>query len=250
MSKQLLLIFLNVLLTLTVFANNDYSNWWNDGNNYYQLKNYDSAAYFYNKIAEQHPDNAEVYYNLGNTYYRLNKIGLSILNYERALKLAPNNKLASDNLYLAQSRINNRIQKIPEIFFLRWWRSMTRSNLANIYAIVAAILFLALLAYHITRKISLFNTTLPVQASVAVIVLTVLFLALSIVSSQRLTGDGYGIIMTENSTLMAEPKFGKSLSMIPEGTKVEITGEQQSWMEVILPDGRTGWIQQADLEKI
>src|SRR5690606_26240313 len=105
MSKIPSLTLIAMLLHISVFASGNYNDWWQKGNQYYEQKNYDSAAYYYNRIATLQPNDAEVYYNLVNTYYRLNLVGKAVLNYERALKYAPNHQLAADNLYLTQSRI-------------------------------------------------------------------------------------------------------------------------------------------------
>ena len=58
---------------------------WAKANAFYQQKNYDSAAVYYEKIAAGKPRQAAVFYNLGNTYYRLNRIGsqLSFVEIEQ-----------------------------------------------------------------------------------------------------------------------------------------------------------------------
>lgn len=231
-------------------AKEDYASWWQKGNAYYQQKNYDSAAYYYNRLAQLQPADAEVYYNLGNAYYRLNNIGSAILNYERALKLDPSSQKAADNLYLAQSRINNRIQEIPEIFFVRWWNAITKGSLANVYAAIAIILFLLLIGYYIARKLGYVNYSAPIQLSAAVMVLCVVFIALGMVSAGKTVSSRRAVVMTEGSPLMLQPKYGQSQSQVPEGTKVEICNEQVGWYEVTLPDGRTGWLESTSVAKI
>lgn len=250
MSKQLPLTFITVLLCISAFAKGNYASVWQKGNSAYQQKKFDSAAYYYNQIAEQEANNAEVYYNLGNTYYKLNNIGGAVLNYERALKINPGYKQASDNLYLTQSRINNRIQHMPEIFFVQWWKAMTRANLANTYAVIAVLLFLILLAYHITKRLRVTSFHAPVQLSAAVIVLSAVFIILSVVSATRLVSSREAVIMQEGTPMMQQPKYGTSQSLIPEGTKVEICNEKADWYEVTLPDGRTGWLQKSTIAKI
>ena len=246
-----------ILLTLTaicsfsgLWAKEDYASWWQSGNNHYQQKNYDSAAYYYNLIAVEEPADPEVYYNLGNTYYRLNNIGSAVLNYERALKIDPSHQRASDNLFLAQSRINNRIQDIPEIFFVRWWDAMTKGSLANLYAVIAIILFLLLIGYYIGRKLDRIKYNAPIQLSASVILICVVFIGMGVVSAGKSVASHRAIVMTDGSPLMLQPKYGQSQSQVPEGTKVEICGEQVGWYEVTLPDGRTGWLESTSVAKI
>lgn len=250
MNKQLLISFIAVFLFSFANAKEDYSLWWQKGNEYYKQKNYDSAAVFYQKIADMQPGNAIIYYNLGNTYYRLNNIGEAVLNYERALKLEPSYKEASDNLHLAQSRINNRIQEVPQIFFIRWWNGATKGNLANSYAIIAAFLFLAALGYFIARQLKAIQYTAPTQLTIGVFGLSIIFLGMSLVSAQKAVASDKAIVMQDGSPLMMQPKYGKSQSQIPEGTKVRICDEKPGWLEVTLPDGRIGWLENTSVVKI
>lgn len=250
MSKLISLSFLTLLLSINTQAANNYEGLWDKGHAYFQEQNYDSAAYYYEQIAQQKPHNAEVYYNLGNAYYRLNNVGKAVLNYERALKIKPYHKQASDNLYLTQSRIENRIQKVPEIFFLRWWRSMTQSNLTNIYAVIACIIFLLIALYNIGKRAGYIQINIPAQIPIASVIVCILFIVLSVVSANRLVDRNAAIVMEDKLPLMPGPKYGTSKSLIPEGTKVEICDEQKTWFEVTLPDGRKGWLHQSSVERI
>lgn len=251
MSKYLTVSILLILLSYTALAGNNHTAWcWQQGNKYYKQKNYDSAAHYYAQIAKLEPRNAAVYYNLGNTYYRLNDVGNAVLNYEKALHIQPSYTQAADNLYLAQNRIGNRIQQMPEIFFVRWWKSMTQQGLANTYAITAILLFIAVLGYHIARRLGKISLHIPLQASVAVLAVIAVLVVLGIVSGGRMADSAMAVIMQEGTPMMAQPKFGQSVSLIPEGTTVELKGNSAGWYEVILPDGRTGWVQQATLSKI
>ncbi|MBW7915017.1 MAG: tetratricopeptide repeat protein [Taibaiella sp.] len=250
MNRHWLLTCIVVFIFSGTNAQEDYSAWWQKGNSYYQQKNYDSAAAYYQKIADLEPGNAEVYYNLGNTYYRLNNIGAAVLNYERVLKLEPVHKQASDNLYLAQSRINNRIQEIPQIFFVRWWNTITKPTLANAYAIFAAILFLLALGYFIARQAKAIHYTAPVRLTTGILILCILFLGLGIASAKKAVAADSAVVMQDSSPLMAQPKYGKSQSQVPEGTKVQICNEKSGWYEVTLPDGRTGWLENTSVAKI
>lgn len=250
MNKHWLVACIALFVFGSAFAGEDYSSWWQKGNSHYQQNNFDSAAWYYQKIAKLEPGNAEVYYNLGNAQYRLNNIGAAILNYERALKLEPNHTQATDNLYLAQGRISNRIPEIPQIFFVRWWNAVTQANLANAYSVIAIILFIALLGYLIARQMKALQYKAPVQLTIGVITLCIIFLGLAIVSAQKMVASENAIVMQDGSSLMVQPKYGKSQAKVPEGTKVQICSEKAGWYEVTLPDGRTGWLENTSVAKI
>src|SRR5947199_7094884 len=117
MTRFLTFFLARITASLHCLAAGDQNTLWQKGNAAYQLKQYDSALYYYEQLAAQKPRNAEIYYNIGNTYYRLNRIGHAVLNYQRALKIDPGYKEAKDNLLLAQGRISNNIHDAGNIFF-------------------------------------------------------------------------------------------------------------------------------------
>lgn len=245
MSKQLSLLI--TLLTICTYAVAGNQRLWEQGNLYYQQGKYDSAIYSYEQIEGR---NTNVYYNLGNAYYKLNNIGGAILNYERALKADPKNNQAYENLYLTQTRINNRIQPVPRIFFIRWWNSLTQSNLANTYAILSVILFIVLMVYYSSKRLGLFDINLPNQLFVAIAAMCLIFIVLGATAANKQVATDIAIVMENNASLMKQPEYGNSSSLIPEGTKVNILKSKSDWYEVKLPDGRIGWMLKEDITKI
>ena len=49
---------------------------------------------------------------------------------------------------------------------------------------------------------------------------------------------------------MQSDNAAKSLFLIHEGTKVKILDEVGQWKNISLADGRQGWVESKDLEKI
>src|SRR5690606_10222994 len=107
-----------------------------------------------------------------------------------------------------------------------------------------------LTVFFALRRLGKMNYAPPVQLSAAVIVLCAVFLALSMVSAQRMVAEDKAVVMQEGWPLMAQPKYGKSQSQLPEGTRLEICSEKGAWYEVTLPDGRTGWVERSAVTKI
>jgi hypothetical protein len=236
---------------LPCFAAGDYNVQWQKGNAFYQQKQYDSAAWYFEQIAALKPRNADVYYNLGNTYYRLNNIPHAVLNFERALKINPEFKNAADNLALTQSRINNHILTVNDIFFIKWWKAITRSDKAGIWSIAALSAFLLILVILILKMFLKAKADfLPVQFTGVLGFVCICFLVLAYYSSKNRMDMNTGVVMQADAPLMNNEWKGKPLTLIPEGTTVKIDNEKGSWLEVTLPDGRTGWVQSNIVEKI
>jgi tetratricopeptide (TPR) repeat protein len=251
MKKNLVILF---LFLLGAFVNNaatiPYSAWWQKGNQFYQQKQYDSAAYFYEQIAALKPQNAEVYYNLGTTYYRLNKIGPAVLNFERALRLKPDYKEASENLVLTQSRISNHIVSGSDIFFVSWWQSLTSSKKASTWAIVSLIIFIIVLLCLLAKRFGKDKGRIPPQLIGILSFIWIIFILLAFTAAQNATTSNQAVVMEDNAPLMNNEQKGKPQSLLPEGTKVDVINEKTGWAEVRLADGRSGWIQQTVLTKI
>jgi len=224
---------------------------WQKGNNFYQQKQYDSAAYYFEQIAAGKPQNAEVYYNLGNTYYRLNKINYAVLNYERALRINPNYNEARDNLILAQGRISSHIPATGDIFFINWWQTITDAGKATGWAVAALAVFAIIFALLLLR---LFKRNLvqniPSQLTGGWVCVCACLLVPAFFSAKNSVQDTGAVVMVNDAPLMNSEIKGAPLALVPEGTVVKIKSEKGAWDEVRLPDGRTGWLQQSLVEKI
>jgi tetratricopeptide (TPR) repeat protein len=215
---------------------------WQKANTFYQQKQYDSAAWYYEQIAAAKPHNADLYYNLGNTYYRLNKIGPSVLNYERALKIDPERTDARENLLLAQSRIANSIHPIGDIFFVRWWKMVTRSTHATPLAITALVLFLLFIGLLIARRLGV--PGLPVQVQAILLCAFSCVLILAVCAARNAADHSAAVVMEADAPMMNSELKGKPLALIPEGTVITIIASRAEWIQVRLPDGREGWLKQ------
>jgi tetratricopeptide (TPR) repeat protein len=246
MIRRLLLITVILFLHTSLQAS-PYNQWWEAGNRFYKAKQYDSAAFYFEKIAAKKPAEAVVYYNLGNAYYRLNEIGPAVLNYERALKIKPGYQDAKDNLALTRARIPNRLPVAEDIFFVRWWKSITSASTTTTWAVISLLLFLAIIAISILKLLGKLNiNTQKIQLFLSAAWILSLILAFS--ATMHKTNQT--AVVMEDSPLMNNSKGGKSAGNISEGITVDIEEEAGGMTAVTLPDGRSGWINSSSLAKI
>src|SRR5512133_3865306 len=80
---------------------------------------YAEAADLYKKVAASGYAAPELYYNLGNACFKLNDFPGAILWYERARRLDPGNEDITFNLNVANSKIADKIEPVPEMFYRR-----------------------------------------------------------------------------------------------------------------------------------
>ena len=249
MRKTYLISAIILFSCMHCMAVDNYNTQWQKGISFFQQMQYDSAAYYFEQIAAVKPQNAEVYYNLGNTYYRLNKIAPAVLNYERALKINPEYKEAKDNLILTQNRISNHIQPIGDIFFIEWWHALTQPNKATIWSVAALITFILIILVMLVRRFQK-TGSIPVQLQGVLGFVCVCFLVLAFAAAKNAQQSTGAVVMENDAPLMNNEQKGKPLSLIPEGTTVKILDEKAGWVEVSLPDGRSGWLQGNLINKI
>lgn len=249
MKKGAFIILFAAMLPF-VAAASDYKALWREGTDAYLQKKYDSAAYFFEQVAASKPKNAELYYNLGNVYYRLNRIPQAVLNYERALRIDPGYTDASDNLAVAQARISHHIPATEDIFFISWWRNITSGTKEASWAIAAFIVFALMVAAIWLRYYGKAGKRVPVQIPGILGFICVLFLVFGAAAAANSRTAREAVVMENDAALMNPDLKGKPLALIPEGTTVRVGEEKGMWVEVTLPDGRTGLIQQAQVTKI
>ena len=222
-------------------------------NNAYSQGHFAEAVDCYNAVLNAGYQSADLYYNLGNAHYRLDEYGLAILNYERALRLKPNFRDARQNLDLANSKTEEEIPPLPEIFLAQWahkvvswfsptgWRILFLCLLALLGAITA--LFILSSDYR-WRKGSLI-------AGAVTTLLLILCLACAISSSIRFNRHNQAIVTSPMVVVKSSPEPNSIDKLIlHEGAKVQIDETLGQWHKVRIADGNTGWLPVSDVTTI
>ena len=112
---------------------------------FYREGKYNEAAEIYRKLRAGGMESAILYYNLGNCYYKLGENTQAILNYERALLLDPSDASARYNLKMAQQAIVDKIEVLPELFLVRWYKGFVGYFSADQWGYISVTLFILFL---------------------------------------------------------------------------------------------------------
>jgi tetratricopeptide (TPR) repeat protein len=216
------------------------------GNQYYRNAAFADAVKTYEKILATGQESAALYYNLGNAYFKMQNMPAAILSYERALRLAPGDEDIRYNLRLANLRVIDKIEPVPELFFVEWWKgilSMFASGTWGTFAIVA--LWCAAVAAGLMMVVRSF---LLQRGILAVVLLALAAAGLGLTAAfQRghLEGTGHGAIVFAASVPVksAPDKQSTDLFVLHEGVKVELLDEVGTWRKIRLADGKIGWLQ-------
>jgi hypothetical protein len=215
-------------------------------NQAYRTGNYQKCIQIYQSILSQGYESAELYYNLGNAYYKINNIPAAILQYERAGRLAPSDPDIEHNLALANLRITDKIDAIPDLFFISWWRDFIDLRNADQWAWIAvASLWVTVLVMAL-----LLTSLLPVRVRTTFSALVLAGILFSVVSftgmvsrSRAEKNHHYAIIFSPTVTVKSAPdEDSTNLFVLHEGIKLEVLDRVSQWSKIKLADGKIGWI--------
>ncbi len=214
------------------------------GNQAMQSEHYEEAVQQYESLLSQGFEHPDLYYNLGNAYYRLGLIGKAVWAYEKGRQFAPRDPDINYNLELVNARIPDRIELPETLFILQWYRVFKHQfTLGDLLTLGSGLLVLSavffLLRVRFPRKSS---WLLSVSIFVGIVSLGIHGVAL----------DKYWELTDSQEAVVVEPEilaYSAPLERpetvqfkLHEGTKIEITQTQPGWVEIILLDGKKGWV--------
>jgi tetratricopeptide (TPR) repeat protein len=224
-----------------------------EGNRHYMSREYDRAVDCYTRVINMGYSASSLYFNLGNAFFKQNNFPKAILYYEKARILDPMDEDILQNLAIANSRIVDKIENIPEFFLKRWFKGMSVFLSPDQWALASLVIFtLSLAAFFIY----LFTNSYGLKkfGFIAGVVLVALsFTGILFMHNRKqliLHGNG-AIIMAPVVNVKSSPdEQGTSVFVLHEGTRVVLLDSVQQWKEVKIPDGNKGWILDRDLAKI
>ncbi len=224
------------------------------GNTRYQENDFRGALEAYQEVLEAGLESPDLYYNLGNVHFKLGELGRSILNYERALDLAPGDPDVRANLELARSLTADEIEPLPRFWVLTvgsWWTNLLPRRIL----ILAAILTYVLATVGACVRILSRRET---PARIGTWLMTGGAIGLLLFGTTLLGREGafgrveWGIVVVEEVSVRSAPAAEDDLTLfrVHEGTKVRLDQETDLWLEIVLEDGRVGWIPTEAVETI
>lgn len=215
--------------------------------------NYEMAINSYESLLKG-GESADVYYNLGNSYYKAGKIAKSIVNYERAYLLQPGDGDIKANLEVARSKTIDKVEPIPDIFFIGWLKAIGNLISLNSWAIIGVVGFLlfifSLCCWIFSKRISL--RKIGFSFGLLFLVLTICANFYASHQKDKLLNRNAAIIMQPSIIVRSTPsEGGTTLFILHEGHKVFIKdNSMKEWKEVRLENGNVGWVPTSSIEVI
>jgi tetratricopeptide (TPR) repeat protein len=219
----------------------------------YNASQFPQAVQLYEKILKSGQESVVLYYNLGNAYFRNNEMPSAILYYEKALKIEPNLEDIQHNLMVANSRITDKVEIVPELFYKRWWKSfMDTLSIDTVGIVLILLLTLAL----ISTAVYLASNSLTIRKlSFWCGIVLFFILMVSIFAAQQkehqLKYHHEAIVFTPTVTVKSSPDMASAdLFVIHEGIKVVLLDQIGEWQEIRIANGSVGWLRTSDIRLI
>ena len=155
------------------------------------------------------------------------------------------------NLSVAEARTKDNIERIPEFFLVAWLRSVRHTMGCTAWTILS-LLFLTcalgfflffLLAQRLSwRKTGFYGT----------LVAAVLFVTATLFAAAERRGmldRTSAVVMPASAAVKSSPdNSATDLFLLHEGTVVTITDRLDDWCEIVIDDGKKGWIENRKIE--
>ena len=244
MKKKLYILFL-LAITFVGTEGQNYQQVIDTANAAYKNGDYTKAIKHYDSIVDQGYISAELFYNLGNAHFKKQQLAQAILFYEKALKHDPGNEDIQHNLSMARQMTIDKIEKVPEMFYVQWWKNIYNLFSADAWAKIvvgAFVVTLVLLAIFILAR-SIPLRKFSFYTGLVAILITVFSFVVAIKKHHDFTHDKSGIVFNPSVTVKGSPdEDSVDLFVIHEGTKVYIQDKLGDWYEIKIENGSVGWI--------
>jgi hypothetical protein len=224
------------------------------GNRLYQENDFNGALTAYLAVLEAGYESSDLHYNLGNAYFKTGDLGRSILSWERALRVRPGDSDTRANLELARSLTADEIEPLPRFWLLSalsWWVNLLPQRvLVFLVALTYLLITGGLCLFVLSRRQG--KGRMGAWVSLGGVAGGVLFGVTLLARTGALGGSEWGVILEEAVPVQSAPSSEADLTLflVHEGTKVRIDQTSETWLEVVLEDGKVGWVPVGVLEII
>jgi len=253
MTRKYILLSLMICGTLLPLKAYHADSLWVQASDAYIQTRYQDAYDLYKSIHDSGLESAMLYYNLGNSAFKMQQYAYAILWFERAKLLDPKNMDITHNLDLANQFCLDKITPIPQFFLHTWLRTVRDALSANSWAWSTLCLLtlscLLLLTFFFGRSRT--GRRWAFYGSLFVLLLAIGAFSFGWSQKQQIEHRAHAIVFAPVVSVKSAPdRQGKDLFIIHEGTKVRILEQMGAWGRIELADGRQGWMEIGQAERI
>lgn len=248
----ILIIFTLALLITSLYAAvpDKATNLFYTGNALYEQGKYEEAVEKYKEIIEEGYAFSSLYYNLGNCYFKLGLLGKTILYYERAKQINPGDPELNFNLNYVHSLLKDKTEVPRKNWIMRKLNSTIHSLSLGKWIGLSALIWLVLSISAIIAVFSArFRKAFKYIGIISLFLLIIGFINIFVLLSE--SASPQAVVLSKEVPVRYGPGEGEvEAFLLHEGTKVAVKAQKGAWLQMRLPDGKTGWLPQNAVEKI
>ncbi len=214
---------------------------------------FESSAKGFQELLDHGVVNGSLLYNLGNSQLQQGLTGAAIGSYLQAQRLIPGDSRLQANLAHARSLVRDRFDRGSGLLLedvAGWWHLLsqnTRLALAAVlwiagWVVVCGRLFvrgpIPFWPFARLRSFAPHAAWICVMAG-AVLMTTVVVDVISPVWQPVGVTVADGVVVRKGNGDGFEPAFAEPLS---QGVEFQVVEERPGWLQIRLPDGKSGWI--------
>lgn len=221
------------------------------GNYYYENEQYENAVKNFEQL-EKDFNHEYLYLNLGNSYYRMGEIGNAVWAYEKAHSISPRDQDIIYNLNFVRSQVKDRIVP-PDSFFLFsvYKAALDKTTILDII-IIGGFLLITISLIYLIKSYLFINEKIKTFFNYALTLCLSILIWMSFDKYWRISDINEAIVISTSIDVRSAPiaRGENVLFIIHEGTKAQITASETGWYEILLLDGKKGWVNNQYMRKI
>ena len=221
------------------------------GNTYYENEQYETAASTYEQLENDY-SHEYLYLNLGNSYYRMGELGNAVWAYEKAYSIAPRDQDIIYNLNFVRSQVRDRIIPPDNFFIFSLYTAFLDKTTILDISVLGGLLFLIISITYLMNSYLLISEKLNSIINSTLIFTLVFLIWVSVDKYWKFTDINEAIVISTSVDVRSAPiQRGENVVFrVHEGTKAQITAVESGWYEIILLDGKKGWLSTQDMRKL
>lgn len=219
-------------------------------NDYYSRGEYSRAADIYRDLAERGWESPELYYNLGNAHFKLDQLGYAIANYRRAWRLSPRDPEINFNLSHARRFLRDDLPGRPAGAGERVQHYLAGLLPPAAWETVSAVVYF--LVVGAAAGGAAFRTQRGAATAAMKYLLPLLVLSLLATGAvHHYHARERGVVVDPELPVRYGPgQEDLTAFVLHEGTEARVFRRREGWKQILLPDGKTGWVPSGSLEII